>query len=446
MDEVIEMSNRDIDRLRVIRDVLEGKRTQVEAGRTLDLSERQISRLCVRVRIRGNRGILHGLCKRPSNHQLDVEMLEQALSALHAPRWEGFGPTFATEKLEALHGIRLSAWTVRKLMLRSEIWRSSRRGKRHRSWRPRRLCLGMLTQLDGSPHDWFEGRGPACVLLIYIDDATSRILYGEFVQVEDTLTLLRTTKTYLETWGRPAAFYVDKDSIYKVNRQASIDEELRDECPMTQFTRAMSELGVTVIPANSPQAKGRVERGFETHQDRLVKELRLRGISTMEAANRYLWNLYIPEHNARFAVEPANASNVHRPLLPDHDLDEILSQRTQRTVFQDFTVRFKNQFFQILEDQPVRVRPKDKILIELRLDGSTHLRFRDCCLNFKALQKRPERPPERSQAITGYQALRRYYKPAADHPWRRYGMTVSQPELYTVVSSLEQQELFHLST
>ena len=311
-DEVIAMGNRDIDKLRVIRDVIDGKRLQVDAAKVLNLSDRQIRRLCVRVKNRGNRGIVHGLRNRPSNHQLESTVLEQALGALHDPVWDGFGPTFAQEKLQQLHGIDIGVGTVRKLMIRSDIWRSARRGKKHRSWRPRRICVGMLTQLDGSDHDWFEGRGPRCALIIYIDDATSQILYGEFAKVEDTLTLMRTTKSYFEKWGRPVAFYVDKDSIYKVNRQASIDEELRDEYPMTQFTRAMDELGVAVIAADSPQAKGRVERGFDTHQDRLVKELRLRGISAMEAANRYLWDAYIPDAYFGHSRHPFRSITRHR--------------------------------------------------------------------------------------------------------------------------------------
>lgn len=445
MDEVISMGNRDIDRLRVIRDVLDGKLTQAEAGNILRRGDRQVRRMCVRVRDKGNRGIIHGLRGRPSNNLLDSELLEHALGALHDPLWDGFGPTFAQEKLDDYHGIDLGIETVRKLMIKTDIWKSGRRGKRHRSWRPRRICLGMLTQLDGSPHKWFEDRGPECVLLIYIDDATSQILYGEFVKVEDTLTLMRTTKIYLDKWGRPVAFYVDKDSIYKINRQASIDEELRDEYPMTQFTRAMNELGVDVITADSPQAKGRVERGFDTHQDRLVKELRLRGIATMEAANRYLWDDYIPKHNARFAVEPANSSNVHRTLLADHDLNEILSLRTQRTVFNDFTVRFKSRFLQILAEQPVRVRPKDKVLVELRLDGSMHVRFKDCYLNFKSLPKRPERPLERRVLAKPGSDIRRYHKPAAGHPWRRYGMQVWQPDLHTFVLPSEKPAVTNLS-
>ncbi len=433
--EVISMGNKDIDRLRVILDVVDGNLTQVDAGKILKRSDRQVRRLCAQVRNEGNRGILHGLCGQPSNNRLDTEVLEHALSALHHPLWKGFGPIFSQEKLEEFHGIDLGKTTVRKLMILTNLWEVHRQGMRHRAWRERRHCVGMLTQLDGSDHDWFEGRGPRCVLLIYIDDATSRILYGEFVHVEDTLTLMRSTKIYLEKLGRPVAFYVDKDSIYKINRQASTDEDLRDEQPMTQFTRAMSELGVAMIAADSPQAKGRVERGFDTHQDRLVKELRLRGISTMDAANPYLWNSYIPEHNARYAVEPASSSNVHRPLLPDHALDEILSLRTERAVFNDFTVRFRNRFFQILPDQSVRVRPKDKLLVEVRLDGSTHLRFKDCYLNFKTIPKRPERPLAGRLPVVPSPTIRRYYKPAKDHPWRRYSIKAAQPDFHTFFSS-----------
>ena len=437
MDEGLNMVMKDRDRLRIIHNALDRRFTQVEAAKMLHLGHRQVQRICAAVHRRGDAGILHGLCGQPSNNRLDEELLGQALSALHDPLWEGFGPIFSQGKLDEFCGIKLGKTTVRNLMIATNLWEVRRRGTRHRAWRERRECVGMLIQLDGSPHDWFEGRGPWCTLIIYIDDATSRVLYGEFVHVEDTLTLMRTTKTYLQRHGRPIAFYVDKDSIYKINRQASIDEELRDDYPMTQFTRAMSELGIEVIAANSPQAKGRVERGFHTHQDRLVKELRLRGTSTMEAANQYLWNQYIPEHNARYAIEPANSSNVHKPLLATHDLDEILSLRTERTVFNDFTVRFKNRFLQVLADQPVRVRPKNKILVEVRLDGSTHLRFKDCYLNFRSLLKRPERPPERRRTAAPSSTTRRYFKPAADHPWRRYGMLVSQPDIHNFVFSSE---------
>lgn len=424
MSETLNMSAKDIDRLRLIRNVLDQKLSQVEAAKVLGLSDRQIRRLCLAVRNRGNRGILHGLRGRPSNHQLDPELLGMALSALHNPRWEGFTAVFAQQKLDSLYGIAMSDATVRKLMTMSGLWRPRRHGVQHRSWRPRRPCIGMLVQLDGSEHDWFEGRGPKCALLTYVDDATSKLLHAEFVEVEDTLNLMRSTAAYLRKNGRPVAFYVDKDSIYTVNRKATIDEELRDQDPITQFTRAMKELGIEVILAHSPQAKGRVERGFGTHQDRLVKELRLAGINDMAAGNVFLRTVYIDDHNARFAVEPGDKADAHRPLLSSHRLDQILSRRTERTVANDFTVRFQKRFFQLSDDQLVRISPRDVVEIELRLDGTTHLRAKGAYLRFKPIDKRPYEPllkaqPSRLKDYDDPRLLGRGPRPAPDHPWRR---------------------------
>jgi len=276
-------------------------------------------------------------------------------------------------------------------------------------------------QLDGSDHDWFEGRGPRCVLILYIDDATSRLLYAQFVDVEDTLTLLRTTKAYLGLHSRPVAFYVDKDSIYKVNRNATLEEELQDSSPITQFTRAMTELGIEVICANSPQAKGRVERSFNTHQDRLVKELRLAGISDKQSANQFLRKTYLPAHDARFAVPPANTTDAHRPLLRTHRLDEILSIRMPRVLANDYTLSCQKRFFQILADQPIRIRPKNTLLVETRLDGSIHLRFKAHYLKFKAIDKKPTPPQPLPRAIKELLAKpKTLYRPPASHPWVRY--------------------------
>ena len=427
MEGKLTMSNRDLDKLKVIYNVLNGHLTYSQAGKQLDLGRRQIGYLVVRVRAEGHRGIIHRLCGRASNHQVDVGVLEQALSALHDSRYDGFGPTLANEKLEELYGIKLSTSALRRVMLQTELWTSRTYAFKHRAWRERRSCVGELIQLDGSDHDWFEGRGPRCVLILYIDDATSRILYGEFVDVEDTLTLLATTGAYLGRHGRPIAFYVDKDSIYKVNRQATIEEELQDLHPITQFTRAMSELGIEVICAGSPQAKGRVERSFGTHQDRLVKELRLAGICDKERANPFLWNSYIPAHNAKFAVPPVNTTDAHRPLLKTHRLEEILSVRTERTLGHDYTLRFRNQFFQVLPDQPVRVRPEAKLWVEIRLDGSTHLRFKDHYLNFKIIPKkpfpRPSLPKEIKQLLVKPKTP---YRPPVTHPWRNYPLGKAQ--------------------
>jgi hypothetical protein len=384
------------------------------------LCRAQIGTLCARVRRHGSRGLIHRLRGKPSNHRLDPKILERAISILKDPLYTGFGPTFANEKLrEKPCHLILSTPVLRRGMIEAGLWKARRKGSRHRAWRQRRDCVGMLVQLDGSDHDWFEERGPRCVLIVYIDDATSRVLYAEFVNVEDTLTLLRTTRSYLRRHGRPIAFYVDKDSIYKVNRQATIDEELQDLHPITQFTRAMKELDVQVICANTPQAKGRVERGFDTHQDRLVKELRLAGISTKEAANRFLWDIYLPAHNERFSIAPASDVDAHRPLrtLANH-LDKILSIQTDRQLANDFTLRFQNKFFQVLPHKPLRIRPKDKVLFEFRLDGSTHLRFKGIYLPFKTIPKPPAKPRPLRLSEAPLTLQKTPHRPPRTHPWR----------------------------
>lgn len=385
------MSTKEIDTLKIIQDVIEKRMKQHRAGSLLKLSTRQVRRLCGRVRREGAKGLRHGLRGQPSNHQLPSGRLDKALGIVRTTYLD-FGPTLANEKLESINKIFLSTSILRRGMIENGLWHPHTQGAVHRAWRERRASVGELVQLDGSDHDWFEGRGPRCALLIFIDDATSRILWGAFIPVEDTLNLLASAKSYLLQNGRPLALYVDRDSIYKVNRQASVDESLRDGQPLTQFTRAMGELGIEMIFALSPQAKGRVERGFKTHQDRLVKELRLAGISSMAEANDFLRRTYIPAHNARFAVMPRSAIDVHRPLLSIHRLDEILSVRRERVVSNDFTLRLENRFFQILPGQVLRVRPHDKVMLEMRLDGTTHIRFKGAYLRFRALTERPPRP------------------------------------------------------
>ncbi len=423
MEEVIGMSRREINRHHVIRNVLEGKTSQADAARALERTDRQIRRICARVRAQGARGAVHELRGRASNHQIDSKLIEKALCALHDPLWEGFGPTFAKDKLHELHGISLGRETLRKLMTQVDLWQPHRQGPRHRAWRERRTCVGMLVQLDGSEHAWLEERGPKFALLIHIDDATSKILYAEFVPVEETLTLMRATWNYLKRCGRPIALYVDKDSIYKINWAAKYESLERDENAKTQFTRAMNELGIEVITANTPQAKGRVERGFSTHQDRLVKELRLRGISTMAAANFYLWEHYVPQHNARYAKAPAENTDVHRPLLVNHRLEQILSLREQRTVMNDYTLSYEGKLLQVLEHQPVRVDPGDKVEVEIRLDGSRHLRFKSFYLNFKGIEKRSYKPMLEARPSLGKQRNEPTKgmgsTPAKNHPWRR---------------------------
>jgi hypothetical protein len=395
------MSTKEIDTLKIIHDVIEKRMKQRRAGTLLKLSTRQVRRLCGRVRREGAKGLRHGLRGQPSNHQLPLGQLNKALDVVRTT-YPDFGPSFANQKLETIHKIFLSTSILRRGMIDIGLWHPHTQGAVHRAWRERRASVGELVQLDGSDHDWLEGRGPRCALLIFIDDATSRILWGAFIPVEDTLNLLTSMKSYLLRHGRPLALYVDRDSIYKVNRQASVDESLRDGQPLTQFSRAMGELGIEMVFALSPQAKGRVERGFKTHQDRLVKELRLAGISSLPEANEFLRRTYIPAHNARFAVMPRSAVDVHRPLLAIHRLDEILSVRRERVVANDFTLRLENRFFQILPGQTLRVRPQDTVMLEIRLDGTTHIRFKGAYLRFRALTQRPPRPNHPPRSPSSY--------------------------------------------
>ena len=422
--EQLTMSNREIDKLKVIQNTIDGKLTWPQAAQTLSLSVRQVGRICAKVRSEGNSGVIHGLRGRESNNKLPKAIITEAVSLVEH-RYPDFMPTFANEQLFERHSIRISVSTLRKAMIGAGLYSPKRHKPKHRDWRERRPCVGMLVQLDGSEHDWFEGRGPKCALLVFIDDATSRILYARFITVEDTANLMRCTKAYLKLNGRPVAIYVDKDSIYKINRQASIDEELRDEMPLSQFTRAMGELGVQMIFANSPQAKGRVERGFRTHQDRLVKELRLAGISDMAAANEFLEAVYIAKHNGKFAVAPASRANAHRSLLRTHKLDGILCVKLNRTLANDYTLRYKNRFFQVTGGQEIRIRPGNVVTAQERLDGSLRLRFKGTYLRYKAIEKRPYKgffaaSPSRLMKANGKPPGKGSSIPGKDHPWRRF--------------------------
>jgi len=418
------MSNKEVDKHHVIRKILEGRMTWAQGAEQLKLSERHVGRLCAKVRREGARGVVHGLRGKAGNRQANLELLGMAMSVVHDPLWEGFRPLFASEKLEEYCGLKVGRETLRKAMIATGAWRSKQRGTRHLAWRERRARVGLLVQMDGSDHAWFEGRGPKCVLLLMIDDATSKIQYAYFADAEDTVGIMRLVKRYIELFGRPVALYVDKSSIYRINREASVDEDLRSEQASTQFARAMKELNIEVIWAHSPQAKGRVERSFETHQDRLVKELRLAGIGEMASANEFLQKVYIPGHNARYAVAPGEKLDGHRPLLKGHLLDQIFSKRVERIVRNDFTVQYNRRFLQILASKPNRVRPKTKVFVETRLDGTIHLLAKGRYLPFKSLENRPYRPyyeafPTKADA-TGQKRKKPAKKPGSKR-WLFYG-------------------------
>jgi hypothetical protein len=366
-EDVVAMSQRERDRLKVMAGVLEGRRSQVEAGRLLKRSVRQVRRILRRLEVEGDAGILHKLRGRASNNCKD-RALRQEVLARYRRDYGDFGPTLAAEKL-AERGLEVSVETLRQWLVGEGLWRRRRKRDKHRRRRERRECLGELVQGDGSHHDWLEGRGPRMVLVALIDDASSKVV-ARFYPAETTEAYMDLLGRYLRKHGRMVAMYVDRDSIFRAE-----DQDAQDPRPVeTQFSRALEELEIELILAYSPQAKGRIERFFETAQDRLVKELRLAGAARMEEANEVLAKKFLPWFNRRCTVKPASGNNAHRPLHPSMHLGAILSLQRTRTVANDYTVRLDNVRYQLLPPALSGLRG-GKVILERRLDSSLHIRL-----------------------------------------------------------------------
>ena len=423
-EEVIHMTQRDLDRIKVLHQAIGKKITQDKAGELLDLCRVHINRLCQKIKKKGDRAIIHGLRGRPSNHQLPAGLAEKAVSKIKE-KYSDFGPGFAAEKLLELDKIKLSAEKVRQLMIAENLWEDKRRKATHREWRERKDCLGEMAQMDGSDHDWFEDRAAKCVLLASIDDATSRI-FLRFTEHEDTRNLMQFSRTYMKKFGKPRSFYVDKDSIYITNRQPNLEEELQGrKYALTQFTRAMeADLDVKVINAGSPQAKGRVERLFETLQDRLVKELRLAGISAIPAANRFLDQTYLAKHNQKFSVPPKNNTDVHRTVgKTEAELDAIFGFQEERTLCNDYTIRWRTRIFQVEKHQPYFLLPRTRVIVEERLTGKIKIKYKGKYLKMHEIDPRQIRKPSTVAVIplpVKPAIIRKPTIPAADHPWRNF--------------------------
>ncbi len=332
------MSNKELDRLEVVKKTLERRLTQREGAKTLGVSVRQMERLCRAYRERGAEGLVSGRRGRPSNRRLP-EGFKQEVLELIATQYADFGPTLASEKLAETHERFVSVETLRKWMIEAELWVPRKLRRRIQQPRRRRPCFGELIQIDGCDHEWFEDRGPRCTLLVYIDDATSQLMELRFAVAESTFSYFEATKSYLNRHGKPVAFYSDKATTFRPARS-------RDAIPtgVTQFSRALSDLNIDIICANTPAAKGRVERVHLTLQDRLVKEMRLRGISSMEEANAYMVE-YIAEHNRRFARQPLSPRDAHRPLLPTEDVDRICTRQEERKLSRKLTVNYRRALY-----------------------------------------------------------------------------------------------------
>ncbi len=385
------LSGKERDRLKVLHGALKGQIRQSQAAEQMEVSERWIRELIGRMREQGDRAAVHGLRGRSSNRRIPAAVEQRAVELVRV-KYADFGPTLAAEYLAEKHRIRVSRETMRKWMMAAGIWRKRRpRVERVHLWRPRRSCFGELVQWDTSEHDWLEGRGEELYLIAMIDDATSRA-WGRFVGHDSTEENMRVLWGWLKRYGRPLAFYTDKASLFQTNRPQQRDEELEGQLPQTQIGRALEELGIGWIAAHSPQAKGRIERCFETLQDRLVKGLRIAGATTMEQANEYLKQQFWPLWERRFTVLPANPTDAHRPLGRGYDLAAILSHAERRVVRNDYTIRFEGQSYQIGRAD---VRPGlrgSRLRVEKRLDGTVAARFRHRYLAIQLCQT-SSRPP-----------------------------------------------------
>lgn len=404
--ETFPMSKKETSQISIFEKLMEQTIKQKEAAKLLRLSTRQVKRKLKAYRQQGAVSLVHKNRGRKSNRAVDENLAREAISIIKN-QYVDFGPTFAAEQLLARHHISINHETLRKLMIREGIWKTKKKKGKVHLYRERKECFGEMVQIDGSFHKWFEDRAPQCTLLAYIDDATSEVVWLEFAESESTASLMKSTRSYLELHGRPLTFYADRGGVYKVNNNNP------DNDKFTQYERSLKELDIELIHARSPQAKGRVERLFKTLQDRLVKEMRLNKISTKEEANRYIRETYLKAHNAKYAVQAKGSTNLHRSLA-GYQLDRIMCLKEERKLCNDFTIRYKNNWYQLLPKQPTILSPKDSIVVNEHLNGSISLTIRKCVLNFEHLAAKPEKVIMKKTAIT-----RKTYIPPWDHPWRR---------------------------
>ena len=374
--ERIAMSQEERDELDWLKRAKEGSITQREAAQRMDVSERWVRTLVKRMSKQGDAVVVHGLRGRPSNRKLPAETQRQFLAILKQPDWHDFGPTFAAEQLAKRHQIQVGKETLRGWMIEAGMWKSqSRRLEAVHGWRPRRSAFGELVQWDTSEHDWLEGRGPVRYLVRMIDDATSWS-WGRFVERDATPQNMGVLWEYVEKNGRMVDVYTDRDSMFAVPpRPGESKDEQRQADRVTQLGRALRELGIGSILAYSPQAKGRIERSFLTAQDRLVKHLRLAKVSTLKGANAFLEKEYWPEWNAHFARPVVDFPNQHRGLTPQLDLAAILCHVDERVIGNDYTFSFAGRRYQIVRAEVQAGMRRQRLRVELRLDGELKARY-----------------------------------------------------------------------
>ena len=414
LDPLLKMSAKELSRLEVMQRLKEKRLKQKEAAEMLNIGVRQVKRLLRAYRSSGAPGLVSQRRGQASHNQMDEKVKRKVLNLLQG-KYKGFGPTLACEKLVEVEKLSISDETVRQIMIAESLWKARKTAKPVvHQMRERRACFGELIQIDGSPHAWFEERGPYCTLLVMIDDATGKLLGLLFVDQESFHNYVRLVHTYFERCGKPVAFYSDKHGIFRVNQASREKGEAQ-----TQFGRAMQQLGIDLLCANSPQAKGRIERVNQTLQDRLVKEMRLRHLATLEQGNAYLPD-FINDFNARFAVSPRSSNDAHRPLTQHENLNQILSWQEPRILSKNLTLQFKKVVYQIQTDRPSYALRNAQVTVCEDAQASVTILYQSKPLPFAIFHKQ-ERLAEIVDSKNVDLLLRnqsKAHKPAPDHPWR----------------------------
>src|SRR5579872_4345866 len=382
--EHLTMNRKEREQLIVFEKIKKEEITRSTAAIQLGITTRWVRKKYNRYLNDGAAGLVHKNRNKVSPKRWNSDAEALAMDLLRE-EWKGFGPTFTAEKLKSLKGISVSGETVRKRMIAHGLWGTKIQRIQHRKRRERKDMIGMFIQLDGSPHDWFEGRSPYCTLLVFIDDATSKILWLEFATTEAQFAVMEATKNYMLAHGRPQEFYVDRGSVFHVNNNNP------EEDKKTQWENCMIDLSVAVSHARSPQAKGRVERANQTMQDRLVKEMRLAGIFSMDQANNFLrTSNFIEMHNQKFSVAPIQKGDAHRS-LQGYDLNEIFCVKEERILTNDYTISFNKRLLQLTNQQRTIIRPKDRIIVKTYLDHSVALFIRQTKLDFVEIFSKPKK-------------------------------------------------------
>jgi transposase-like protein len=420
-EDMIIMSQTESNRLYVIRQTIDKVITQDQAAEILGLTTRQVRRIAKNIRKEGDAGICHKSRGKRAHNRIGEKTKDRAVT-LCRNTYKEFGPTHASEKLLTVHKIKVSDETLRGWLQKEHLPYKSRKKRPHRQWRERKPYRGEMVQMDGSYHDWFEGRGHWCVLMGYVDDATGTV-YARFYEYEGTLPAMDGFKRYIRLYGLPQSVYLDRHSTYKVTAKQTIEEELNDIQPMSHFEKSLAALGVTVIHAYSPQAKGRVERLFGTFQDRVVKEMRLAGVTSIAEGNTFL-DVYLPEYNKKYAKAAAQKADFHRPIVNRRTLDTIFSIKTERALRNDFTIAHNKKLYQIKSN----IRAK-KVTLEERTDGTMRIIHNGQHLRYQEIVARPLRAEKSTNRLKPLTAR----KPSDSHPWKNLAkaMVKERTELQT---------------